>query len=268
MPDPKALAQERFADPEPLASGIDVIGRCATDPPLVVRGLVEAIGERAPAGGNVVELGFGSGWLLEELQAQLGDVSLHGLDLSIAQVGRAHQRYGDRVATVTGDMERLPYRPGAFDVAVTCWTLYFMNDIDRALAGIARCLRPRGRLVVGASAPDHEAEAAELMTEAAREALGRDLDAPDIGRRFDLATGEPQLRRHFPHVEVRRWPGELVLTDLSDVMTLFPKWRPEGLDGDEMLAVRAAFERVARDRLARDGEMRARRRDGAFVCNA
>jgi len=267
MPDPKALAQERFADPEPLASGIDVLARCATDPPRVVRGLVDAVRERVAQGGSVVELGFGSGWLLEELRAQLGGVSLAGLDLSAALVRNARDRYGDRVAALAGDMERLPFRDGAFDVVITCWTLYFMNDIDRALAGIARCLTPRGRLVVGASAPDHEAEAAALMMEAARGALGRDPDAPDIGRRFDLETGETQLRKHFARAEVRRWPGELVLTDLSDVMTLFPKWQPEGLDADEIAAVRASFERIAAERIDRDGELRIRRRDGAFVCD-
>jgi len=262
--DPKALAQQRFAKPDP--AGIDVIGRCATDPPLIVRGLLDAIRERAGPGSRVAEFGFGSGWLLEQLRVEMNEVALFGLDLSPGNARRAHELYGDRVRVMTGDMERLPFRDGAFDVIVTCWTLYFMRDIDAALAEIKRCLTPRGRLVVGASAPDHEIEMNELAAQAVRNATARE-PAADIGARFDLVSGEPHMRRAFSRVEVRRWPGEMVLSDLADVRALWPKWQPASLDATEAEGVGAAFERLAADRLERDGSLWTRRRDGAFVCD-
>lgn len=263
--DPKALAQERFAVPDP--SGIDVIGRCATDPPLVVRGLLDAIRERAKSGSRVAELGFGSGWLIEELRVQMTNVSLFALDISPGQARRAHGLYGDRVGFVVGDMEQLPCRDAAFDVIVTCWTLYFMRDIDIALGEIRRCLTPRGRLVVGASAPDHEIECEELVRQAARMALGRDANEADIGGRFDLETGAEYLRRYFSKVEILRWPGEMVLSDLHDVLALWPKWQPASLGTREAERVRAAFEELASERLAKEGSLWTRRRDGAFVCD-
>lgn len=263
--DPKKLAQERFAEPDP--DGIALIGRLATDPPLIVRGLLEAISERAGAGGRVAEFGFGSGWLLEELRAQMVDASLFALDLSPGNVRRAHGLYGDRVGFAVGDMERLPFRDGSFDVIVTCWTLYFMRDIDATLNEIKRCLTRRGRLVVGASAPDHEVEFAQLVEEAVRTTLGRELEGPDIGRRFDLETGLPQLARHFREVEVRRWPGEMVVSSVSDMLGLWPKWQPASFDTRERDLVRAAFEQLVSDRLEREGSLRTRRRDGAFVCD-
>jgi SAM-dependent methyltransferase len=263
--DPKALAQERFAQPH--TGVIDIISRCATDPPLAVRTLVDAVRERANAGSRVAEFGFGSGWLLEELRAELPDVSLCALDLSPATVERAQRLYGDRVRFVVGDMEELPFRDRSFDVIVTCWTLYFMRDIDAALHEITRCLTPGGRLIVGASAPDHEIECAQLVEEAARTALGRELEEPDVGRRFDLETGLPQLARHFPNVDVREWHGEMVLSELPDVLGLWGKWQPAGLEADETERVRAAFERLVSERLKREGSLRTRRHDGAFVCD-
>ncbi len=65
---PKEAAQRIFAKRELSAS--DVIERCATDPPLVVRSLLQLVAE-TPTGGRVCELGFGSGWLLEEMRREL-----------------------------------------------------------------------------------------------------------------------------------------------------------------------------------------------------
>jgi SAM-dependent methyltransferase len=265
--DPKTAAQERFASRDWGDQGLSLVERCATDPPLVVRGLVDAVCERGKPGSRVIELGFGAGWLLGELGKALPLVALYGLDMSPGFAGRAHQEQGDRVRVLMGDMERLPFRGGAFDVVVTCWTLYFMRDIDATLAGIKRCLAPAGRLIAATNAPDHEAECGELVSEAIRLALGRDEPEHDVASRFDLETGEAYVRRHFPNVELRRWDGEMVISDPDDIEALWPKWEPALMPRDEQQAVRVQFLRLARERLARDGALRIRRRNGAFICD-
>jgi ubiquinone/menaquinone biosynthesis C-methylase UbiE len=263
--DPKAAAQERFADSDWNQRGLDLVMRCATDPPLVVRGLVDAIKERTPAGGRVIELGFGGGWLLEELIAAGLDATLDGLDMSPGMARSAHDRFAADARIVTGDMEALPYRDAAFDVVATCWTLYFMRDIDRALKEVTRVLRAGGRLVVGVNAPDHEAECGELVSAAIESMLGNVDIEHDVGRRFDMETGEAYMRRHFANVELRRWHGEMVLTDPDDMDELWPKWEPALFSKEEQQAVRGEFLRVGRERLERDGELRIRRRNGAFI---
>ncbi|MEX2246629.1 MAG: class I SAM-dependent methyltransferase [Dehalococcoidia bacterium] len=265
--DPKAVAQERFAERDWNERGLSLVERCATDPPIVVRGLVNAVREQARPGSRVIELGFGSGWLMEALRDELPDVSLFGLDLSPGFARRVHEECGDRVRVLLGDMERLPFDDGSFDVIATCWTLYFMRDIDAALAEIKRCLAPGGRLIAGTNAPEHEAECGELVSESIRVALGRDEPDHDVATRFDLETGEPYVRRHFPHVEVKEWRGEMVLSDPDDVEALWPKWEPAMLPKEEQQAVRVEFLRLARERLDRDGALRIRRHNGAFVCD-
>ena len=264
--DLKAIAQERFADPD--VEGIGLIGQRATDVPLVVRGLVDAVRERAGAGGRVLELGFGSGWLLEELRAELPDVRLYGLDLSAGNARRAHELYGDSVRVLVGDMDRVPFRDCVFDVIATCWTLYFMQDIDATLAEIKRCLARAGRLIAATSAPDHEAEANELAAEATSEALGRKVSAAelDVGSRFDLATGAAYVHRHFPKVELRTWQGEMALS-MAEVASLWRKWEPAMLSQSEQDAAHASFLRLLPERLGSGGTLRVRRREGAFVCD-
>ncbi|MEX1255633.1 MAG: class I SAM-dependent methyltransferase [Dehalococcoidia bacterium] len=265
--DPKLAAQERFANRDWGDQGLSLVERCATDPAIVVAGLVEAVRERATPGSRLIELGFGAGWLLEALRGELPDTQLYGLDMSAGFAGRAYQEHGDRVRVVMGDMERLPFLDGVFDVVATCWTLYFMRDIDVALAEIKRCLKPNGRLVAATNAPDHEAECGELVSEAIRLALGREEPDHDIAWRFDLETGAAPLERQFPQVAVRRWDGEMVIADPNDVEALWPKWEPAIMPRHEQQAVRAQFVRLARERIARDGELRIRRRNGAFVCD-
>jgi SAM-dependent methyltransferase len=265
--DPKTAAQERFAEGNWNSTGMDLIERCATDPPLVVRGLVDAIRERASSGSRVCELGFGSGWLLEALVDEPLDAAVTGLDLSPGMAKAGYDRFHHRAGIVIGDMEQLPFADAAFDVIVTCWTLYFMNEIDRALTEMQRCLTPRGRLIAGASASDHEAECGELVSEAVRIALGREEPEHDISWRFDLESGDAQLRRHFPHVELRTWHGEMVLSNRDDIAALWPKWEPALLPKEEQQAIRAEFLRLAYKRLEQDGALRIRRRNGAFVCD-
>lgn len=114
------------------------------------------------------------------------------------------------------------------------------------------------------NAPGHMAEYDQLAAAALRSALGRPPD-PDVSTRFDLATGEPYMRRHFQHVEVRRWRGWLVLPDVGTLLQLWDAWRPDSLTESDGDLVRAEFERLARDWLRRDGEIRISRHSGAFV---
>lgn len=75
-----------------------------------------------------------------------------GLDLSLPLLGRAKARTQGALPLVRGDMRRLPFRPGTFDVVVNLFTSfgYFADDAQHqeVLAGAADLLQPRGLLVL------------------------------------------------------------------------------------------------------------------------
>jgi SAM-dependent methyltransferase len=263
-PDPKATARRLFAAPDASAGLVELAERYASDAPDIVQTLLDAVRPRRAESERICELGFGSGSLLEEMARQFPDSKLYGLDMSPGMAQRAQGLCGDRVEVLVGDMERLPFREASLDTAVTCWTLYFMSDVDGALEEIARCLKPEGRLVATTNAPDHMLEYEQLATAALRSVLGQPPE-PAITARFDLDTGEPYMRRHFQHVELRRWRGWMTLPDVGPMLQFWDAWRPSSLAGSDGDLVRAEFERLARDWLRRDGQIRISRHGGAFV---
>jgi SAM-dependent methyltransferase len=262
--DPKGMARRRFATPDGCIRMVDIAERYVTDAAETVQTLLDAVRLPPEEGGRICELGFGSGWLLEEMARAFPERRLFGLDMSPGMVSHVQEGLGDRVSVVAGDIECLPFRDDAFHVVITCWTLYFMRDIDAALREIKRCLRRGGRLVAVTNASDHMAQYEELAAKALRSAVGREPD-PDIVTRFDLNTGEPYMRRHFGDTQVLEWRGWMVLPEIEPLLFLWDSWRPESLTQAEAGQTRAEFERLGRDWLQRQGEVRISRHGGAFV---
>lgn len=266
MEDPRHHALRKFdagVEP-PLWTTLDVIVRYATDPPIAVATLVDAVRPAVSPGARVCELGFGPGWLLKEMLAEFPEVRLFGLDMSRPAVTGARRQFGGQVEVMLGDMERLPLADGALDAITTNWTLYFMRDIDASLSAMRRCIRQGGRFVAATVAPDHMLEFDKLAGEAVRRALGRERE-PDIAYRFDTETGMAPMRRAFGELELREYSGEMVLPDVETAMVLWPGYGPQLTKPEEDAAARTEFERLIAAEIARDDSWRIRRHDGVFV---
>ncbi len=261
-PDPKALAERQFATDEGL-EGLDILGTYATDPPLAVGALLDAVRPDAP-GARVCELGFGSGWLLEEIARAFPEALLYGLDLSAEYTRLAWLKLGARARISRGDMEAIPFADAAFDVVVTCWTLYFMPDVDAALAEIKRTIRPGGRLVAATVAPDHMHEFDDMSRAVARE-VGLDDEITDVALRFDLDSGRRYFERAFPGYELREWRGELALPGPDMLVRFWSSHHPAASLGDRAEAARAAVRRHGERMLASDGKIHITRHDGLFI---
>jgi SAM-dependent methyltransferase len=93
-------------------------------------------------GERFLEIGFGGGALLRAAES-IG-VKVSGVDLSEAMVRRAKS-----LDVHVASAEALPFENGYFDKAASLNSLYFWPDPERALAEIARVLRPGGRLLLG-----------------------------------------------------------------------------------------------------------------------
>jgi SAM-dependent methyltransferase len=83
--------------------------------------------------------------------------------------------------------------------------LFHLADLDRALAELARVLKPDGRLVAVTNAVDHLQELWDLAQR-----------ATDLGKfNFRSDNGEEVLLRHFAHVERREAHGWAVMDDAT-----------------------------------------------------
>lgn len=102
---------------------------------------------------RLLEVGFGSGYLLEQVLARGLCQQVAGLDVSqemVAHVGRRLRRYvaAGKARVGQGDIESMPFSDGQFSALCSVNTLYFWRDPDRALAECRRVLHAGGRLAL------------------------------------------------------------------------------------------------------------------------
>lgn len=113
----------------------------------------------AQPGDKVLELGFGPGAALAELQSAVGTqagAGVVGLDPSQVMLGQAKRR--NRRAVADGRMalhqagldavEALGYGAGSFDKVLGVNVAYFFDQDGRDVAAIRRLLKPGGRMVL------------------------------------------------------------------------------------------------------------------------
>ena len=99
-------------------------------------------------GERVLEVGCGTGHWTKWLREGLG-MRVVGLDLSEGMLAVAKGRLPE-VPLVRGDATSLPFKDGSFDVVVAVTVLEFVPEPKKVLDEMWRCVRPGGRMAVGA----------------------------------------------------------------------------------------------------------------------
>jgi ubiquinone/menaquinone biosynthesis C-methylase UbiE len=102
------------------------------------------------AGKTVLDVGCGDGALASEL-ARRGAI-VTGLDADPAMIAAARRRTeieGTQLRLIDGQAERLPFDNAAFECVVAVTVLCFVRDAERAVAEMARVLKPSGLVVIG-----------------------------------------------------------------------------------------------------------------------
>lgn len=98
--------------------------------------------------GRVLEVGIGTG---RNLPLYPPETELTGIELSPAMLDQARARaaqLGRPADLRVGDAQKLPFPDAGFDAVIATLTLCSIPDADRAVAEMARVLRPGGRLVL------------------------------------------------------------------------------------------------------------------------
>jgi len=107
----------------------------------------------AVRGKQVLDAGCGVGYGAAML-AEAGASRVVGLDIAAVAVQDAASRTSSVGEFVVGDLERLPFAPCSFDVAVCFEVIEHVNRRELALDELRRILRPEGVLIV--SSPNRD----------------------------------------------------------------------------------------------------------------
>jgi malonyl-CoA O-methyltransferase len=95
---------------------------------------------------HILDVGTGTGAMLERLHSIYPAAHLTGVDVALNMCLRTQQKLGDFCTIVNGDAETLPFRSGAFDLAVSASVLQWVGDLSAALHELLRVVQPGGNI--------------------------------------------------------------------------------------------------------------------------
>ncbi|HEX9969824.1 MAG TPA: class I SAM-dependent methyltransferase [Acidimicrobiales bacterium] len=95
---------------------------------------------------RVLDVGTGEGQIARLALDKAGARTAVGVDPTWAQLEAAHQRAGGPVYARSG-AAALPFPDESFDAVVACLVFEHIDDVDRAIAEVARVLVPGGRFL-------------------------------------------------------------------------------------------------------------------------
>jgi ubiquinone/menaquinone biosynthesis C-methylase UbiE len=98
---------------------------------------------------DVLDVGCGTGALLEAVLAQRDGVRARGIDLSPRMVEAAGRRLESRADLRVADAEELPFADGSVDLVLCADSFHHYPHPDRAIAEMYRVTRQGGALVLG-----------------------------------------------------------------------------------------------------------------------
>jgi len=214
-----------------------------------------------PEDAVVLDCGCGSGlfWTNPELPRT---VSLTLTDLSPgmvdAAVATAHEHGFDDVRAEVCDVQALPFDDDMFAIVIANHMLYHVPDPDRAVAELARVVRPDGVVLAATNGYGHMRE----INDALAEVFGD--HGEQLYEVFGIETGEARLRKCFSSIVWHAFDNDLIVDDPAPVVDYGLSFPPgETATPDQ----RASFTAAIRRRFSR-GQLRIHTRAGAFVSRA
>lgn len=97
---------------------------------------------------DLLDVGCGTGPMIELLSKEYPDLRLTGLDITPGMIEAAQAKGIPNTTFVVGDSEDLPFEDGSFDAVICANSFHHYPNPQAFFDGVKRVLRPGGRLVL------------------------------------------------------------------------------------------------------------------------
>ncbi|MGA2477262.1 MAG: class I SAM-dependent methyltransferase [Spirochaetia bacterium] len=96
----------------------------------------------------MLDIGCGTGALLQMIQEKRKDARLFGVDLSEQMIQVAKAKLGEKADLRVSDSEKLPFSNEAFDLVMCTFSFHHYPNPGAVLLEVRRVLAPSGRLIL------------------------------------------------------------------------------------------------------------------------
>ncbi|GAB4581766.1 MAG: hypothetical protein Fur0022_45160 [Anaerolineales bacterium] len=160
------------------------------------------------------------------------------------------------------DAQAIPYPDASFNAVIAHYMLYHVPDRPRALAEIARVLKPGGKFFAVTLGADHIREIFEIMREFDPQWSKGHSDNP-----FTLENGGGQIAPFFNSVELRPYEDSLHITAAEPLVDYILSMSNLG-DAEINEAKIGALRKQIETRLVQSGFIHVQKHSGMFIATA
>ncbi len=168
---------------------------------------------------KVLEIGCGNGVLwaknMDNLHESI-EVTLTEICEDMINEAKSNLRDNSkRFNFIITDLTSLPFDDNSFDVVIANHILFFMKDIDLALAEIKRVIKPNGVVYCSTIGSNHLKELQELMLSFSSNIR---IYEDKLSYKFGLENGEKILSKYFNNVEKVLYDDKLIVNDTNNIL--------------------------------------------------
>jgi SAM-dependent methyltransferase len=171
------------------------------------------------AGNHILECGCGPGWLWRNnLQRIPNGCQITLTDLSPGMVAEAEAALSSTshdFRFFDADVMQLPLEDHEFDIVIANHMLYHVSDRQKALAEVRRVLKEDGRFIAATIGQNHMLELRDVRKELSPQVAIEQRQTSGI---FSLENGRSQLAPCFKQIELFKYPNQLLVTDVNDLL--------------------------------------------------
>lgn len=216
-----------------------------------------------PKNTRILELGCGIGKLWNKNKDKIRkDLNIVLSDFSNSMLKIAKDKLKEidyEFAYKKINAEEIPYEDESFDIVIAQHMIYFVPNIEKALAEIKRILSPGGMLYVTANSCESMAELNEL-TEKFAPNLG--LDSNGFSNRFNLENGRVILEKYFSEIDIEILDGKIIIDDAKPVVS----YKASTIQGSSILVgeTKREFTKYLEDYIKKNGNISITTKVGMF----
>lgn len=111
--------------------------------PLIIHKVIQVNGKK------ILDVGCGTGELMNQLFLENPSLQLTGLDLSNEMLAVARNKLKENAEFVLGDAENLPFVDESFDIVICNDSFHHYPQPQMALLQIHRVLKNKGKIIIG-----------------------------------------------------------------------------------------------------------------------